>query len=170
MTKTSKRVTLTISIKSKSLYYVCDTNLTTIGAFDTFCRVFVPQRLINQSLYQEILLLQKFDNISGKVLRPKKISLQPQKRKWGRFLFIYFLNCDFNLEISQLRKKGFHANLKNVNQNSVRQRVQKFWFICLFHSSSKMCDSIVMHKVDKPLQIKMISGRFYTFKNRHLEF
>ena len=36
--------------------------------------------MINQSLYQEILLLQKFDDIRGKVLKPKIISLQPQKR------------------------------------------------------------------------------------------
>jgi hypothetical protein len=34
--------------------------------------VFVPQRLINQSLFHEILLLQKFNEIRGKVLKPKK--------------------------------------------------------------------------------------------------
>ena len=45
----------------------------------TFGRASVPQRLLNQSLYQEMLLLQKFNDISGKVLKPKKISLQPQK-------------------------------------------------------------------------------------------
>ena len=45
-----------------------------------FGRVVVPQRLINLSLYHEILLLQKFNNISGKVLKPKKFSLQPQKK------------------------------------------------------------------------------------------
>ena len=41
-------------------------NLTTFG------RASVPQRLINHSLYQEILLLQKFNDIGGKVLKPKK--------------------------------------------------------------------------------------------------
>ena len=37
-----------------------------------FGRVVVPQRLINLSLYQEILLLQKFNDTGGKVLKPKK--------------------------------------------------------------------------------------------------
>ena len=31
------------------------------------------QRLINQSIYQEMQLLQKFNDIGGKVLKPKKI-------------------------------------------------------------------------------------------------
>ena len=46
--------------------------LTTIGGPWYFGRVLVPQRLINQSLYQEIILLQKFNDILGKVLKPKK--------------------------------------------------------------------------------------------------
>ena len=46
----------------------------------TIGRVFLPQRLINQSLYQAMLLLQKFNDIGGKVLKPKKVSLQPQKK------------------------------------------------------------------------------------------
>ena len=37
-----------------------------------FGRVVVPQRLINLSLYYEILLLQKFNDTGGKVLKPKK--------------------------------------------------------------------------------------------------
>ena len=37
-------------------------HLTTIGGPWYFGRVLVPQRLINQSLYHEILLLQKFDD------------------------------------------------------------------------------------------------------------
>jgi hypothetical protein len=61
--------------------------------------------LINQSLYQEILLLQKFNDIGGKILKPKKISLQPQKKIDAIFLFYFFKNWDFDLEISQLRKK-----------------------------------------------------------------
>ena len=56
-------------------------HLTTIEeVLGTFGRVFVPQKLINLSLYQEILLLQKFNGIGGKVLKPKIISLHPQKR------------------------------------------------------------------------------------------
>ena len=55
-------------------------HLTTIAGPWYFGRVLVPQRLINLSLYHEILLLQKFNDISGKVLKPKKISLQPQKK------------------------------------------------------------------------------------------
>ena len=61
--------------------------------------------LTNQSLYNKILLLQKFDDIGGKVLKPKKFSLQPQKNKMGPFFI--FLNWDFDLEISHLRKKVF---------------------------------------------------------------
>ena len=45
-----------------------------------------------QSLYQEIILLQKFNDILGKVLKPKKkISLQPQKKKLRPFFFFHFL-------------------------------------------------------------------------------
>ena len=43
-------------------------------------RASIPQRFLFQSLFHEILLLQKFNDISGKVLKPKKFSLQPQKR------------------------------------------------------------------------------------------
>ena len=35
---------------------------------------------MNQSLYQKMLLLPKFNDIGGKALEPKKISLQPQKK------------------------------------------------------------------------------------------
>ena len=55
-------------------------NLNTIGACWYFERVLVPLRLKNQSLYHKILLLQKFNDKWGKVLKPKKISLQPQKK------------------------------------------------------------------------------------------
>ena len=41
------------------------------GVVGTFGRADVPQRLINQSLYQEILHLQKFNDIGGKVLKAK---------------------------------------------------------------------------------------------------
>ena len=55
-------------------------HLNTIGACWYFERVLVPLRLKNQSLYHKILLLQKFNDKWGKVLKPKKISLQPQKK------------------------------------------------------------------------------------------
>ena len=47
----------------------------------TFGRVFVPQRLIQQSLYQEILLLQKFNDIEVKVLKQKKKNKPPTSEK-----------------------------------------------------------------------------------------
>ena len=59
---------------------VSNIHLTTIAGAWYFGRVLVPQRLINLSLYHEILLLQKFNDTGGKVLKPKKISLQPQKK------------------------------------------------------------------------------------------
>ena len=37
-------------------------------------------RLINQSLYQEMLLLQKFNDIGGKILKPKKIQPPTSKK------------------------------------------------------------------------------------------
>jgi hypothetical protein len=46
----------------------------------TFGRAVVFQRLINQSFYQEILLLQKFNDIGGKVLKPKKIQPPTSKK------------------------------------------------------------------------------------------
>ena len=73
------------------------TNLTTIAGPWYFGRVLAPQRLINLSLYHEILLLQKFNDILGKVLKPKKI--QPLTSKKMR-LFLFFNNWDFDLEIS----------------------------------------------------------------------
>ena len=47
-------------------------------------RASVPQRLKNHSLYHEILLLQKFNDISGKVLKPKK---QPPTSEKNEALF-----------------------------------------------------------------------------------
>ena len=71
-------------------------------------RVSVPQRLINQSLYHEILLLQKFNDILGKVLKPKKNSASNLKKKIEAvFHFFIFLNWDIDFEISHLRKKVF---------------------------------------------------------------
>ena len=78
--------------------------LTTIGG---------PWRLINQSLYQEILLLQKFNGIEGKVLKPKK-NQPPTSEKKMRPFFIFF-KLGFRPRNFSVEKKSFHANLKNVN-------------------------------------------------------
>ena len=84
--------------------------LTTIGDPWYFDRAVVFQRFINQSFYQEILLLQKFSDIGGKVLKPKKIQ-PPTSEKIIEAVFhlsfFFFLNWDFDLEISHLRKKVF---------------------------------------------------------------
>ena len=55
--------------------------LNTIGGCWYFERVLVPLRLKNHSLYHKILLLQKFNDISGKVLKPKKIQPPTSKKK-----------------------------------------------------------------------------------------
>ena len=55
-------------------------HLTTIAGPWYFGRVLVPLRLKNQSLYHKILLLQKFNDISGKVLKPKKIQPPTSKK------------------------------------------------------------------------------------------
>ena len=57
-----------------------DDYLTTIAGPWYFGRVLVPLRLKNQSLYHKILLLQKFNDISGKVLKPKKIQPPTSKK------------------------------------------------------------------------------------------
>ena len=46
--------------------------LTTIGGRWYFDRAFCLQRLTNQSLYNKILLLQKFNDIGGKGLKQKR--------------------------------------------------------------------------------------------------
>ena len=48
--------------------------------------------LINQAFHHEILLLQKFNDIGGKVLKPKIISLQPQKKIVANFWLRYISN------------------------------------------------------------------------------
>ena len=76
----------------------------------TFGRAVVPQRLINQSLYQEMLLLQKFNDILGKVLKPKKIQPPTSKKKIKAvFHFFIFLNWDFDLDFRsfEIKKRLF---------------------------------------------------------------
>ena len=75
-----------------------DIYLTTIADPWYFKRVRVPQRLINLSLYHEILLLQKFNDARGKVLKPKKISLQPQKKMRPFLVFNVNFWGDLGLE------------------------------------------------------------------------
>ena len=74
------------------------------------------QRLINQSLYQEMLLLQKFNDISGKVLKPKKNSASNLKKKIEAvFHFFISLNWDFDLDFRSFEIKKIYSHLKNVN-------------------------------------------------------
>ena len=73
-------------VPETSLKIAVGQNLTTLGVVGTFGITSLPQRLISQSLYKEIILLQKLLDIGGKVLNPQKISLQPQKK--GHFLVI----------------------------------------------------------------------------------
>ena len=82
--------------------------VTNIGGLGTFGRVFSLQRLKNQSLYHEILLLQKFNDTGGKVLKPKKISLQPQKKMRPFFsLNIKNLHERVRISVSLLISKLF---------------------------------------------------------------
>ena len=82
----------------------------------TFGRAVVTHRLINQSLYQEMLLLQKFNDFRGKVLKPKKNSASNlKKQNEAVFYFFIFLNWDFNLDLWSFEKKSFYSHLKNVN-------------------------------------------------------
>ena len=56
----------------------------------TFGKAFLPQtqRLKNQSLHHEILLLQKFTDISRKVLKPKRNQPPTSEIKLGRLLVL----------------------------------------------------------------------------------
>ena len=88
--------------------FLCIIYLTTIGGPWYFDRAVVPQRLINQSLYQEILLLQKFNSISGKVLKPpKKSAFNLRKKMWLSFT---------SFKLGFRPRKSFRANIKNVKQ------------------------------------------------------
>ena len=89
-------------------------NLTTIGGPWYFDRAVVFQRLINQSFYQEILLLQKFNDIGGKVLKPKKNSASNLKKKLRPFFI--FLNWDFDLDFRSFEIKKIYSHLKNVKR------------------------------------------------------
>ena len=85
--------------------FITNAYLTTIGG---------PQRLINQSLYQEILLLQKFNDILGKVLKPKR-NQPPTSEKNEAVFYLFFFKLGFRPRNFSVEKKSFYANLKNVN-------------------------------------------------------
>ena len=78
-----------LSLEITYLHYLLS-YLTTIADPWYFDRAFVFQRLLNQSLYQEIILLQKFIDISGKVLKPKKIQPPTSKKKLRPFFIFSF--------------------------------------------------------------------------------
>ena len=57
-----------------------------------------------------MLLLQKFNDIGGKVLKPKKIQPPTSKKKFEAvFHFFIFLNWDFDLDFRsfEIKKKLF---------------------------------------------------------------
>ena len=92
--------------------YDVKVHLTTIADQWYFGRVCVPQKLINLSLYHEILLLQKFNDTGGKVLKPKK-SASNLRKKMRPFL-IFNVNSlgDVGLKNWQLGLKVFVPTLK----------------------------------------------------------
>ena len=55
------------------LQYISMIHLTTIGGPRYFDRAVVFQRLINQSFYQEILLLQKFNDLLGTLFKDNSL-------------------------------------------------------------------------------------------------
>ena len=73
--KDNKHSSTTTLPLHQSLLLICHRNLTNIAGPWYFGRVVVPQRLINLPLYHKILLLQKFNDIGGKVLKQSIFSL-----------------------------------------------------------------------------------------------
>ena len=63
-----------------------------------------------------MLLLQKFNDISGKVLKTKKNQPPTSKKKIEAvFNFLIFLNWDFHLDFRSFEIKKNYSHLKNVN-------------------------------------------------------
>ena len=81
--------------------------LNTIGGPWYFGRVLVPLRLKNQSLYHKILLLQKLNDLLGKVLKPKKIQPSTSKKKLRTFFILKFLKLEFRPQNFSFEKKVF---------------------------------------------------------------
>ena len=75
----------------------------------------IPKSRSNHTSYGKVY----FTDFSPKFIKVqhglKKNSASNLKKKPGRFFKKKISNWDFDLEISHLRKKSFHANLKNVN-------------------------------------------------------
>ena len=81
-----------------------------------------------------MLLLQKFNDISGKVLKPKKIQPPASKKKLRPFfIFSFFLNWDFDLDFRSFEIKKIFSPQK-CKLELCMSKVSKFWFICLFYS------------------------------------
>ena len=90
-------------LKLTALYFTMS-----IGSHWYFDRVFGLQRLKNQSLYNKSLLLQKFTDILGKVLKPKKNPPPTSEKKMRLFfIFKYQIFWDFGLENWQHSLKVF---------------------------------------------------------------
>ena len=77
-------------------------DLTTIGGPWYFGKVLLPQRLINH----EILLLQKFNDIGGKVLKPPKNQPPTSEKKLRPF---FSFKCQF---LGDLGLKNWQFSLK----------------------------------------------------------
>ena len=82
----------------------------------------VFQRLINQSFYQEILLLPKFNDISGKVLKPKKSTSNLKKKLRPFFIF---LNWDFDLDFSSF-------GIKKIQPLTSKKKLRPFFIFSFF--------------------------------------
>ena len=70
------------------------------------------QRLINQSHYQEIILLQKFNDIGGKVLKPKEKTIShqlKQKNNEAVYQFNFFLKLGFRPR-NEMSGDGYHVS------------------------------------------------------------
>ena len=109
-------------------YRKSSTYLTTIADPRYFGRVVVPQRLINLSLYHEIPLLQKFNDTSGKVLKPKKISLQPQKKNEAVYDCVWL--CLMAV-VYQDPKFLIFQKLHNQQNQTQWHKVNYFDFFCI---------------------------------------
>ena len=76
----------------------------------------------NQALYHEILLLQKFNDISWKVLCQKK-SLQPQKkmRRFFSFKYHFLEGLQKNIPLGLIHIKSAKSGLFMLSVNSENQ-------------------------------------------------
>ena len=114
-------------VPETSLKIAVGQNLTTLGVVGTFGITSLPQRLISQSLYKEIILLQKLLDIGGKVLNPQKISLQPQKK--GHFLVIdcvWWQRFTWTLDFWYLTKP---YNGKHSTKSITMAHSKLFWYL-----------------------------------------